>query len=133
MPLRSCRHQLRLATWHDQPLRGQNVRQVAMALQAVQCAAVQRTVVQCTAVQCAAVQLAVQRAAVQCTAVQCAAVQCTAVQCAAFQCTAIHYAATLICIPLSLRRWNPRLLQEVTSRKVIFDVKRKKNMHSYYL
>ena len=82
MPLRSCRHQLRLAAWHDQPLRGKNVRQVAMALQAVQCAAV-------------------------------------------------HCAATLICIPLSLRRWNPRLLQEVTSRKVIFDVKRKK--HAFVL
>ena len=97
MPLRSCRHQLRLAAWHDQPLRGKNVRQVAMALQAVQCAAVQRAVVQCAAVQCAA----------------------------------IHCAATLICIPLSLRRWNPRLLQEVTSRKVIFDVKRKK--HAFVL
>ena len=102
MPLRSCRHQLRLAAWHDQPLRGKNVRQVAMALQAVQCAAVQRA------------------------AVQCAAVQCTAVQRAAVQCAAVHCAATLICIRLSLRRWNPRLLQEVTSRKVIFDVKRKK-------
>ena len=102
MPLRSCRHQLRLAAWHDQPLRGKNVRQVAMALQAVQCAAVQR-----------------------------AAVQCAAVQCAAVQCAAIHCAATLICIPLSLRRWNPRLLQEVTSRKVIFDVKRKK--HAFVL
>jgi len=76
-----------LAAWHDQPLRGKNVRQVAMALQAVQCAAV--------------------------------------------QCAAIHCAATLICIPLSLRRWNPRLLQEVTSRKVIFDVKRKK--HAFVL
>ena len=97
MPLRSCRHQLRLAAWHDQPLRGKNVRQVAMALQAVQCAAVQRAAVQCAAVQCAA----------------------------------IHCAATLICIPLSLRRWNPRLLQEVTSRKVIFDVKRKK--HAFVL
>jgi len=102
VPLRSCRHQLRLAAWHDQPLRGKNVRQVAMALQAVQCAAVQR-----------------------------AAVQCAAVQCAAVQCAAIHCAATLICIPLSLRRWNPRLLQEVTSRKVIFDVKRKK--HAFVL
>jgi len=112
VPLRSCRHQLRLAAWHDQPLRGKNVRQVAMALQAVQCAAVQR-------------------AAVQCAAVQCAAVQCAAVQCAAVQCAAIHCAATLICIPLSLRRWNPRLLQEVTSRKVIFDVKRKK--HAFVL
>ena len=97
MPLRSCRHQLRLAAWHDQPLRGKNVRQVGMALQAVQCAAVQRATVQCAAVQCAA----------------------------------IHCAATLICIPLSLRRWNPRLLQEVTSRKVIFDVKRKK--HAFVL
>ena len=97
MPLRSCRHQLRLAAWHDQPLRGKNVRQVAMALQAVQCAAVQHAAVQCVAVQCAA----------------------------------IHCAATLICIPLSLRRWNPRLLQEVTSRKVIFDVKRKK--HAFVL
>jgi len=97
VPLRSCRHQLRLAAWHDQPLRGKNVRQVAMALQAVQCAAVQRAAVQCAAVQCAA----------------------------------IHCAATLICIPLSLRRWNPRLLQEVTSRKVIFDVKRKK--HAFVL
>jgi len=81
-----------LAAWHDQPLRGKNVRQVAMALQAVQCAAVQR---------------------------------------AAVQCAAVHCAATLICIPLSLRRWNPRLLQEVTSRKVIFDVKRKK--HAFVL
>ena len=117
MPLRLCRHQLRLAAWHDQPLRGKNVRQVAMALQAVQCTAVQRAAVQCAAVQCAAVQ--------------CAAVQRAAVQCAAVQCAAIHCAATLICIPLSLRRWTPRLLQEVTSRKVIFDVKRKK--HAFVL
>ena len=73
MPLRSCRHQLRLAAWHDQPLRGQNVRQVAMALQVVQCAGVQRA------------------------AVQCASVHCT---------------ATLICIPLSLRRWNPRFQEK---------------------